>query len=150
LKAKRQMKILEIIRNQVIETQEELTEKLRQEGIKVTQATVSRDIKELKLVKTATSDGRYRYTLPQSEERLAVMERLRRVFRECCVGFDYSHNIVVVKTLSGAAPAVGEAIDNLGWEEVVGTVAGDNTVLMAIRDANMAPTVLDKLRQMMS
>ena len=148
MKARRQMKILEIIRERPVETQEELARELRKLGISVTQATISRDIKDLNLIKVPTGDGRQRYAFPQDQVMAAHTERLRRVLRESVLDLDVSENLIVVKCLSGAAPAVGEALDNLRWQEIVGTVAGDNTVLVVVRGRERAQSVMERLRQL--
>lgn len=145
MKPRRQMKILEIIRDRAIETQEELAQELRKQGIAVTQATVSRDIKDLNLVKVPTGDGRQRYALPHEDVVRGQRDRLRRILRDSVVSVDFAENIVVVTCLSGAAPAVGEAIDNLRWQEILGTVAGDNTVLVVARARDKAPVVTERL-----
>ncbi len=141
------MKILELIKNHIVATQEELAERLREAGIKVTQATVSRDIKDLNLVKVPVGDGRYRYALPQNRQELNHVVRLRRVFRECLVSLDYSENLIAVKALSATAPGVAEAIDSLGWEEIIGTVAGDNTVLVVVKPTEATPSVAARLEK---
>ncbi|MEW6545654.1 MAG: arginine repressor [Bacillota bacterium] len=148
MKARRQMKILEIIRERPVETQEELAQELRKLGMPVTQATVSRDIKDLNLVKVPTGDGRQRYALPQEQVMSGYTDRLRRVLRDSVLSLDVSENLIVVKCLSGAAPAVGEALDNLRWQEIVGTVAGDNTVLVVVRGRERAQTVMERMRQL--
>ena len=148
MKARRQMKILEIIRERPVETQEELAQELRKLGISVTQATISRDIKDLNLIKVPTGDGRQRYAFPQDQVMAAHSERLRRVLQESVLDLDVSENLIVVKCLSGAAPAVGEALDNLRWQEIVGTVAGDNTVLVVIRGRERAQSIMERLRQL--
>jgi transcriptional regulator of arginine metabolism len=148
MKARRQMKILEIIRERPVETQEELARELRKLGISVTQATISRDIKDLNLIKVPTGDGRQRYAFPQDQVMAAHSERLRRVLQESVLDLDVSENLIVVKCLSGAAPAVGEALDNLRWQEIVGTVAGDNTVLVVIRGRERAQSIMERLRQL--
>lgn len=148
MKARRQMKILEIIRERPVETQEELARELRKLGISVTQATISRDIKDLNLIKVPTGDGRQRYAFPQDQVMAAHTERLRRVLRESVLDLDVSENLIVVKCLSGTAPAVGEALDNLRWHEIVGTVAGDNTVLVVVRGRERAQSIMERLRQL--
>ncbi|HEY8552371.1 MAG TPA: arginine repressor [Thermaerobacter sp.] len=146
MKSKRQRLILEIIQAKPIETQEELVRELERRGMPATQATVSRDIKELGLIKTPTGDGRYCYALPDAAP--GGRERLRRLFRESLLDIDTSENLVVVKTLRGTAAAAGEAIDQLGWPEIVGTVAGDNTVLVVVRSREVAPLVADRFREL--
>ncbi len=145
MKARRQMKIIEAVRNNLIETQEELARHLSKEGIGVTQATISRDIKDLNLIKTPTGDGRYRYSIPDNQQSLLASEKLKRLFSNCCLSLDYSDNIVVIRTLTGTAPGVGEAVDALRIPEVLGTVAGDNTVILVVRDADAALNVMEAL-----
>ncbi|MGE5542998.1 MAG: arginine repressor [Bacillota bacterium] len=147
MKARRQMRILELVRTRVIETQEQLAELLGSEGIEVTQATVSRDIKELNLVKTPVGGGRYRYTVQDSQPARAS-DKLRRLLADCCVSIESAQNIVVVQTLSGTASGVGEAIDNLHLEELVGSVAGDNTVILVARSNEAAESATERLRNL--
>jgi transcriptional regulator of arginine metabolism len=146
MKARRQVKILEIIRQHVVETQEELARHLSADGLKVTQATVSRDIKDLNLVKRPAGDGRYRYTVPDDHQGVGAATKLRRLFADCCLSVDFSENIVIIKTLSGTAPGVGESVDNLRMPDVVGCVAGDNTVLVVVRSKAAVQDVIEKLR----
>lgn len=148
MKARRQAKILELIKTQVIETQEELAEALGREGIPVTQATVSRDIKELQLNKVPTGDGRYRYALPE-ETAPGSWERRRRIFQESLLSIDYSENIIVIKSLPGTAQGVASALDHLNWTEVLGTVAGDDTVMVVVRPKEATATVVDRIRKLM-
>lgn len=148
MKARRQAKILEIIRNRIVETQEDLAESLNREGIQVTQATISRDIKELQLNKIPTGDGRYRYALPEDAPPGASDKR-RRIFRESVLGVDFSENLVVIKTLPGTAPGVGAAIDALGWKEIIGSVAGDDTVLIIMRSRDITSSVVERIRSLM-
>lgn len=149
MKARRQMKILEIIREQVIETQEDLARQLSAHGIEVTQATVSRDIKELQLLKIPSGDGKYRYGLPSGQPPAAQAERMRRIVRECVTRIDWAENIVVIRSLPGTGAAVGEALDSLKWAEIVGTVAGDNTVIVIIRNREAAIRTAERLRNLM-
>lgn len=145
MKARRQLRIMEIIRNGLISTQEELAHRLRAEGMNVTQATVSRDIKEMQLVKVATGDGRYRYALPEERGAGSHAERLIRMIRECVTSFDASENIVVVNTLPATAPSVAEAIDILHADEVIGTLAGERTVFVVVRPKEAASRFLERL-----
>lgn len=147
-KANRQLKILEIIENREIETQEELAEQLKSEGFDVTQATVSRDIKELGLIKVLTKNNRYRYALPKGNNNV-VLDKLVRMFRDSILGFDHSENLIVVKTLSGTASAAAEAIDRLNWKEIIGTIAGDNTILVIVRKKEQVGHILEKFRSLM-
>lgn len=150
MKGRRQVRILEIIRNEHIGTQDELVKRLDEEGLPVTQATVSRDIKELKLTKVPSGNGRYRYSAPGRIEDIEASQRLRRLFRDCCTSIDHSDNIIVVKSYTGTASAVGEAIDNLGWKEIVGTVAGDNTLFVVVKPKEVASLVVKRLHDLMS
>ena len=142
------MKILEIIDNNIVETQEELADLLKKSGINVTQATVSRDIKELRLIKVLTEDGRYKYAAMKEQDSM-LNERLYKVFAETVLTIDYTGNIIVIKTFPGAANAAAEALDALDLKEVVGTVAGDNTIFVLIRyEENVLP-VMERFKKMM-
>ena len=146
MKINRHAKIIELINTYQIGTQEELAEYLNREGFKVTQATVSRDIRNLKLTKVPAENGRQRCVARQENENL-MSERYIRVLREGFISMDMAQNILVVKTVSGMAMAVAAAIDALKWNEVVGCIAGDDTVMCAIRSAEDTITVMDKIRK---
>lgn len=146
MKINRYAKIIELINTYQIGTQEELAEYLNKEGFKVTQATVSRDIRNLKLTKVPAENGRQRYVARQENENL-MSERYIRVLREGFISMDMAQNILVVKTVSGMAMAVAAAIDALKWNEVVGCIAGDDTVMCAIRSAEDTVIVMDKIRK---
>lgn len=146
MKINRHAKIIELINTYQIGTQEELAEYLNREGFKVTQATVSRDIRNLKLTKVPAENGRQRYVARPENENL-MSERYIRVLREGFISMDMAQNILVVKTVSGMAMAVAAAIDALKWNEVVGCIAGDDTVMCAIRSAEDTITVMDKIRK---
>lgn len=147
MKYNRHAKILDIIENNDIETQEELAEKLKEQGMDVTQATVSRDIKELRLIKVMTPEAKYKYSaFAQSENQ--VSNRLITILTEAYVSSDYANNIVVVKTLSGMAQAAGSAIDSLKWNEILGTIAGDDTLIMVCRAAKIAEDIVNKFNKM--
>lgn len=148
MKARRQAKILELIKQSVIETQEELAEALGRHGIPVTQATVSRDIKELQLNKVPAGDGRYRYALPD-ETPSGTWDKRRRIFQESVLGVDWSGNIILVKSLPGTAPGVGSAIDHLGVEEIIGSVAGDDTVIVIVKPVEATEEVAERIRGLM-
>ncbi len=148
MKSRRQMRILELLRTRVVETQEQLAELLGQEGIEVTQATVSRDIKELNLVKTPVGGGKYRYSAAQDFQPARASDKLKRLLADCCLTIEMARNIVVVKTLSGTAPGVGEAIDSLHLEELVGSVAGDNTVILVAKSDEAAVSATERLRNL--
>ena len=127
----RQNKILELISANEIETQEKLVSMLKAEGYSVTQATVSRDIKELQLIKVLTPSGKYKYAVTAQQDA-PISDRFVKIFRETITSFTAAGNLIVVKTLSGCGPAAGEAIDNISLPHVVGTIAGDNTLLMIV------------------
>lgn len=138
MKAERQAKIMEIISTINIETQEQLLEALQDAGFRSTQATISRDIKELRIVKELTSLGTYRYTSAAKEVPTTFSSRLNTIFRECVTRYDYAQNIVVIHTLPGLAGAAASAIDSMNMSVVVGTLAGDDTVMVVMRDNNSA------------
>ena len=138
MKAERQAKIMEIISTINVETQEQLLEALQEAGFRSTQATISRDIKELRIVKELTSLGTYRYTSATKEVPTTFSSRLNTIFRECVTRYDYAQNIVVIHTLPGLAGAAASAIDSMNMSVVVGTLAGDDTVMVVMRDNNSA------------
>lgn len=148
MKISRHSKILEIIENNIIETQEELAEQLKKSGINVTQATVSRDIKELRLIKVLTEDGKYKYAAMKEQDSM-LSERLYKTFKETVLSVDYSGNIIVVKTFSGAANAAGEAIDAFDIKEIVGSVAGDNTIFILVRSEDHVISVIERFKKLM-
>ena len=147
MKSVRQVAILDIIEKQDIETQEELADALRAQGIKVTQATVSRDIKELRLLKVLTPSGAYKYATADKAEN-GLSDRFIRVLAESMLSVAVSGNLVVVKTLSGSANVAAEALDSLHWPEILGTLAGDNTILLIIRTEAEAPEVVRRIQEM--
>lgn len=148
MKTVRQVAILDIIEKQEIETQEELASALNARGIRVTQATVSRDIKELRLLKVLTPSGKYKYaTGNQADNNLT--DRFIRMLAESLLSVSSANNLIVVKTLSGSANVAAEALDSMHWPEVLGTLAGDNTVLMIIRSNEETITVTSRIREMM-
>ena len=149
MKTKRQAKILELIKKNNIETQEELSDYLEREGYQVTQATVSRDIRELKLTKVAVNGGRQKYVaLMEASEDLS--EKYTRVFRDGFVSMDMAQNILVIKTVSGMAMAVAVAVDAMKWNEVVGCIAGDDTIMCAIRTVEDTAVVMENIRKLVS
>ena len=149
MKTKRQTKMLELIKKHDIETQEELSDYLQKEGYQVTQATVSRAFRELELTKVAMSNGRQKYAaLTEANEDLS--EKYTRVFRDAFVSMDMAQNILVIKTVSGMAMAVAVAVDAMKWNEVVGCIAGDDTIMCAIRTVEDTVTVMDKIRKIVS
>ena len=134
MKSQRQAKIMEIISTTNVETQEQLLAALQDAGFRSTQATISRDIKELRIVKELTSLGTYRYTTSVKEMPSTFSNRLNTIFRECVTRYDYAQNIVVIHTLPGLAGAAASAIDTMNLSVVVGTLAGDDTVMVVMRD----------------
>ncbi len=147
MKSTRQDAIIRIINSREIETQEELAAELRKLGYQVTQATVSRDIRELRLIKVNSERGGYKYARPVRRES-AASDRLIRIMHDSITEVDSAMNMVVVKTLSGSANVAGEAIDTLEWPEVLGTIAGDNTIFIVARNEREAQTVADRIRRM--
>lgn len=150
MKSQRQAKILEIISNKNIETQEQLLAELQVEGFRGTQATISRDIKELRIVKELTSLGTYRYTISASDLGSSFSAKLNTIFRECVISFDYAQNIIVVRTLPGLASAAGSAIDAMNLHSIVGTLAGDDTVMIVMRDTNAAATLCGEIKSLLN
>lgn len=144
MKGKRHAKVVELINKHNIETQEELAERLNQEGFQVTQATVSRDIRDLKLTKVPTEGGRQKYTILKTPET-AMSEKYMRVLKDGYVSMDMAQNILVIKTVSGMAMAVAAAIDAMNWNEVVGCIAGDDTIMCACKSSELAEGVMEKL-----
>ena len=138
MKSQRQAKIMEIISTTNVETQEQLLQELQAAGFSSTQATISRDIKELRIVKELTTLGTYRYTTAAKEVPTSFSNRLNTIFRECVTRYDYAQNLVVIHTLPGLANAAASAIDSMNLSVVVGTLAGDDTVLVIMRDNNAA------------
>lgn len=138
VKSDRQAKIMEIISNQDIETQEQLLQELHRAGFASTQATISRDIKQLRIVKELTSLGTYHYTIASREVTNTFTGRLNSIFRECVTSFDYAQNIIVIHTMPGFANAAASALDAMSRSVVLGTLAGDDTVIAIMRDANSA------------
>lgn len=148
MKSQRQAKIMEIIANQNVETQEQLLALLQAEGFRGTQATISRDIKELRIVKELTSLGTYRYTASANEVGGSFSAKMNTIFRECVIGFDYAQNIIVIRTLPGLASAAGSAIDSMNMNMVVGTLAGDDTVMVVMRDNNSAAAFCGEIKNL--
>ena len=145
MKAKRQAKLLELIQKNDIETQEELSDYLEREGYQVTQATVSRDIRELKLTKVTTGGGKQKYAALQGTTE-NLTERYARVFRDGFVSMDMAQNILVIKTVSGMAMAVAAALDAMNLNEIVGSIAGDDTIMCAVRSTEETQALMERLR----
>jgi transcriptional regulator of arginine metabolism len=147
VKVRRQMKIMELISSRPIETQEELATLLSQSGFEVTQATVSRDVKELRLVKVPLGENRYGYALPPDMPKGSIDPRLRRIFRESVISMDYSENLIVIKTLPGSAQGVAYAVDNMDWEEILGSLAGDDTILVIAKHKDQVTKVMERFEK---
>ena len=149
MKRYRYNKIKEIVQSRSIETQEELAAALLEEGIEVTQATVSRDIKELMLIKIPTGDGHYRYALSPEENVLLSRSRINRLFQDSITKVDYSLNQIVLYTLPGSAQSVAFAIDHAKWDEIIGTLGGDDTILLIARSEADVQAVLKRISDLM-
>lgn len=149
MKITRHAKILEIISQKDIETQEELVDELRRLGMDVTQATVSRDVKELKLIKVLSSTGKYKYAAISQGESI-LSEKLINIFAQTVIHIDYVGNIIVIKTISGSANAAGEAIDSLNWDGFVGSVAGDNTIFVLARSPEKAQELVVRFKKLLN
>lgn len=148
MKAKRHLRIREIISNKEIDTQDELVEELRNAGFNVTQATVSRDIKELHLVKVPLEDGRYKYSLP-ADQKFNPLQKLKRTLSDSFISIDYTDHLIVMKTLPGNANAIGALIDNIQWEEIMGTICGDDTCLIICKNKLDAKVISKKILEML-
>lgn len=146
VKERRQRKILDIVRAEIVDTQEELATKLRHKGIVATQGTISRDIKELGLVKVPVGDGRHRYLQAESTADGVASERLMRIFRQCVLGVAVSENLIVVQTLAATADAVCEAIDTMHVPEIIGTMAGERNIFLVVHPKERAIQVANQLR----
>ena len=140
MKNRRQIRILEIVSNETIGTQKELSERLQQEGFETTQATISRDIKELLLVKVNIGGDRYKYVIAQDTP--VTDAKLRMVLREFIISYDYSENLLVLNTAPGNANTVASAIDRASWPQVIGSLAGDDTVMLVIKPASAVHEVV--------
>lgn len=149
MKNERQTVILEIVAQENIETQEQLLTRLRARGIRCTQATISRDIKQLHLVKEPVGQGVYKYAVSENRTKLNVAEKLRTIFRECIVSIDWAQNIVVVKTMPGLANGACSALDNMNMNDIVGSLAGDDTALLVMRNAEAAELLCQEIKDML-
>lgn len=150
MKTQRQAKIMEIISNKNVETQEQLLAELQAAGFHSTQATISRDIKELRIIKELTSFGTYRYCVSSSEVSSTFSGKLNAIFRECITSFDYAQNILVIHTLPGLASAAASAIDAMSLSVVLGTLAGDDTVFIVMRDSNAAAAFCGEIKSLLN
>ena len=141
---------MEIISTRNVETQDQLLEELKNAGYISTQATISRDIKELRIVKELTSFGTYRYTTAVNEVAGTFPARLNSIFRECVTSFDYAQNIVIIRTMPGLASAAGSAIDAMNMNLIVGSLAGDDTVMVVMRDTNAAAAFCGEIKNLIN
>lgn len=148
MKQNRHERIIEIIHAHDIETQDELLEKLKEDGFEVTQATISRDIKQLQLVKVAGQDGHYKYAVSQHSGTKTAL-KFKTILKETVVKVDYAQNIVVLKTYSGMAQAAAAAIDALQMQDIVGSVAGDDTILIVMRSSEIAGDFTEKYKELL-
>ena len=141
---------MEIVSTRDVETQEQLLQELQDAGFYCTQATVSRDIRELRIVKELTGSGTYRYATSTKEVKGTFSSRLNTIFRECVTGFDYAQNLVVIHTLPGLASAAGSAVDAMEMSFVLGTLAGDDTVMIVMKDTNAAAAFCSEIKNLLS
>lgn len=149
MKVNRHAKIVELINKYQIETQKELAERLNQVGFHVTQATVSRDIRDLKLTKVPAENGKQKYAVLESGNT-AMGEKYIRILRDGFVSMDMAQNILVIKTVSGMAMAVGAALDAMKWTELVGCIAGDDTVMCAVRSVDDTILLMEKIKKLLA
>ena len=149
MKTERHAQIIRLISQYDIETQEELAEKLNQAGFRVTQATISRDIRELKLTKIAKPDGGSRYAVLQNTNQ-EMSQKYINVLKASFQSMDHAQNILVIKTVSGMAMAAAAALDDMKFQEIVGCIAGDNTIMCAIRSTDEALLLMEKIRKMLN
>lgn len=148
IKDKRHRKMIEIISEYTVETQDDLMNRLRENGFEVTQATVSRDIRDLKLVKIATEGHTYKYAL-SSHDDMHISGKYRNIIKETVIRVDYTGNFVVLKTYSGMAQAAAAAVDGMRWNEIVGSIAGDDTIFVLMRDEDTALEFVTKFRRIL-
>lgn len=149
MKVLRHAKIIEIINSMEIETQEELSDELKRCGMDVTQATVSRDIKELKLIKVLSNSGKYKYVTTTPEQNV-LSNKLVNIFSQTVLYVENVENMVVIKTITGSASAAAEAIDSLSFEEIAGTIAGDNTIFILVRSVAKAQELVKKIKKLLN
>ena len=146
MKSKRQEKILQLILDHDIETQEQLLAELRDAGFQTTQATISRDIKQLRIIKELGPNGTYRYSASAKPVEHAFSSKLNIIFSQCVTSVDYAQNIIVIKTMPGLAQAACSALDKLDLPEVIGTLGGDDTCMVVLRDAASAANICAEIR----
>jgi transcriptional regulator of arginine metabolism len=148
MKYSRHTKIFEIIESKDIETQDELASELRAAGFQVTQATVSRDIKEMRLIKVLTKEGRYKYASIREKEGV-VNERFLKIFRNSVTSLDFAGNIIVIKTLVGSASAAAVSIDALNLKNIVGSIAGDDTIFLLVKEQELVPDIIKQFKELL-
>jgi transcriptional regulator of arginine metabolism len=149
MKGTRQAEILRIISEVEVETQEQLLDELSRHGIHATQATISRDIKQLHIIKELTGKGTYKYVVSNQRTSLNFAERLRTIFRECVTSLDFAQNIVVINTMPGLASAAAAALDNMELPDMVGSLAGDDTAILIMRTTQAAEEFCQNIHEMM-
>lgn len=149
MKVLRHAKIIEIINQKEIETQEELADELKRCGMDVTQATVSRDIKELKLIKVLSNSGKYKYVAITPEQNF-LSNKLVNIFSQTVLYVENIENMVIIKTITGSASAAAEAIDSLSFDEIAGTIAGDNTIFIIVRGVDKAQELVKKIKKLLN
>ena len=149
MKTQRQAKIMEIVSTRDVETQEQLLEALQDAGFYSTQATISRDIKELRIVKELTKFGTYRYTSSAKEVSGSFSARLNAIFKECVTGYDFAQNLVVIRTIPGLAGAAASAVDSMEMSFILGTIGGDDTVIIVMRDMEAAAAFCGELKELL-
>ena len=149
MKLDRQNVIMEIIAQQDIETQNQLLEALAARGVKSTQATLSRDIRDMRLIKELGPNGNYRYVMAANQDNADLDARLRKIFKECVLSYDLAQNILVIKTLPGLAQAAGSTLDGMDSPGLVGTIAGDDTAFLALKDPDAAVKLYHEIEQLL-
>ena len=149
MKHDRQSVIMEIISERDIETQNQLLEALAERGVKSTQATLSRDIRDMRIIKELGPSGSYRYVLATSQENADLDARLKKIFKECVLSYDLAQNILVIKTLPGLAQAAGSTLDGMDIPGLVGTIAGDDTAFLALKDNDLALSLYNEIEQLL-
>jgi len=145
MKARRQIKIQEIIASDVVRTQEELVDKLRLAGFNATQATISRDIKDMGLIKIPSSIDEYRYAVPKNLQPANQIERLKRILRETMISINDTESFVVIRTIPGNAHALASVLDNCNFQGIIGSVAGDDTIFLAVKPKEAVPGIVERL-----
>ena len=150
MKSKRHLKILSMIKNEKIGTQQELVARLHESGYDVTQATISRDIKKLGLIKVPDGSGSYRYKFPNKNKNVDAKNWLKKMIQDFVLDMDYSENIIVLKTVNGTAGGLGLAFDNTDFEGIIGSVAGDDTLLLVIKNKENTPKLFNDLQDILA